>query len=105
MRGLADPLGMRGSISRREFLERARKLGISLPVAAAILAACKSGGPTTAPSGGGTPTGNPIGTGGITGGPYPLARRDKPVTWGIFPDDPAIADGLAREAGPLRIYG
>ncbi|MEX2274446.1 MAG: substrate-binding domain-containing protein [Actinomycetota bacterium] len=82
-----------GELSRREFLRRAAAAGIALPSAAAILAACGDEG--TTPSGGG-PSGDE---------PFPLARKDNPVTLPLYDDNPAIADGLEPEAGPLKIFG
>ncbi len=87
------PKQQRSSLSRREFLQRAGMAGIALPSMAAILAACAE----EAPSGGGG--------GGGGGGGLQLARPESPVTHPITDDNPAIADGLAPEAGPLRIIG
>ncbi len=82
-------------LSRREFLRRAAMTGVAVPSLAAILAACGSD------SGGG-------GGGGSTGpssGGLQLARPDNPVTLAVTDDNPAIADGLSPEAGPLKIFG
>jgi len=79
--------------SRREFLRRAAAAGIALPSMSAILAACRDSSTDT---GGPSPS---TGEGGIA-----LARPDKPVTLPLYDDVPAIEDGLAQEAGPLRIY-
>jgi spermidine/putrescine transport system substrate-binding protein len=76
-------------ISRREFLRRAGMAGIALPSAAAILAACSSGGSSGTS---GTPTA------------LPLARPDNPVTLPTA-DNPMIKDGLQPESGPLKIFG
>lgn len=82
------PAGM----SRREFLRRSAMAGIALPSAAAILAACGS-------DNGGASSGSSTAAEGLQ-----LARPDNPVRW---PTDgnPAIADDLQPEAGPLKIFG
>lgn len=79
------PSGM----SRREFMARAAKMGLALPTAAAIFAACSKASNTAKP--GGTAA-------------LPLARPDNPVTLPLSTDNAAIADGLAAESGPLRIF-
>ena len=84
----------RGNYDRREFLRRAAAAGIALPSMAAILAAC--GDSSSSNVGGGD---------GSSSGGLVLARPDAPVTLPITDDNPAIADGLQPEAGPLRIYG
>ncbi len=83
------PMDRRRPLSRREFLRRAGVAGIATPTLAAILAACGEESPSEA------------------GSPSPalqLARPDNPVT---LPTEgnPAIADGLQPEAGPLKILG
>ena len=83
----------RSNYDRREFLRRAAAAGIALPSMAAILAAC---GDSSSPGGGGAPS---------SSGGLQLARPDSPLTLPVTDDNPAIADGLEREAGPLRIYG
>lgn len=92
----------RRPLSRREFLRRAGATGIALPSLAAILAACASDEPTV---GGGGATGGETGGGGPTGGGLQLARPDAPVTLPISDANAPIADGLAPEAGPLKIFG
>jgi spermidine/putrescine transport system substrate-binding protein len=79
--------------SRREFLRKAAAAGIVLPSMGAILAACRDSSTDT---GGSSPS---TGEGGIA-----LAKPDEPVTLPLYDDVPAIDDGLAQEAGPLRIY-
>ena len=83
----------RSAFDRREFLRRAAGAGIALPSMAAILAACGSSSSTTG------------GEGGSSSAGLQFARPDAPLTLPITDDNPAIADGLQREAGPLRIYG
>lgn len=78
-------------MSRREFLARSAKMGLALPTAAAIFAACSSGS-STSTSGGGTSA-------------LQLAGPNNPVTLPISADNAAIADGLSAESGPLRIFG
>ena len=85
----------RSNYDRREFLRRAAAAGVALPSMAAILAACGDSSET----GGGT------GGGGSSSGELQLARPDAPLTLPVTDDNPAIADGLERESGPLRIYG
>ncbi len=65
---------------------------VSVPTFGALLEACAD-----APTGAG---------GGGTGTPAKLqiASPDNPVTWEIADDNPAIADGLAPEKGPLLLY-
>jgi spermidine/putrescine transport system substrate-binding protein len=82
----------RSEYDRREFLRRAAAAGIALPSMSAILAACGSSEPD-----------QPGGSSG--GGGLQLARPDSPLTLPITDDNPAVADGLQPEAGPLRIYG
>ena len=84
-------------LSRREFLRRAAATGVAVPSLAAILAACgssNSGGGSTGASSGAS------GSGGLQ-----LARPDNPVTLAVTDANPAIADGLSPEAGPLKIFG
>lgn len=115
--GLRDDAGSRGDggLSRREFLHRAGRAGLAVPGMAALLAACSSTNPgpgngnggNATPGARGTPkaSANPFGTGGVGGAPYPLARRDAPVTWNLFDDNPAAKPGLSPESGPLRVFG
>lgn len=96
-------------LSRRDLLRKAAMAGLALPPAAAVLAACGKGSPdvpsaSTGPSGSNASS-NPYGTGGIAGAPYPLARPDRPVTWNVLPDNPAVKDGLQPESGPLKVFG
>ena len=84
----------RHPLSRREFLRRAGATGIALPSLAAILAACGGDGDT--PGGNG-------GTGDGEG--LQLARPDNPIELPLLGSNPAIADDLPPEAGPLRIFG
>ena len=82
-------------LSRREFLRRAAMTGVAVPGLAAILAACGSDDGNAGGASGSSPT-----TAGLQ-----LARPDDPVTLAITEDNPAIADGLSPEAGPLKIFG
>jgi len=76
----------RRRLTRREFLVGTGALGISLPAISAILAACGDGG------------------GGGDGAEVRIGTPSDPVEQAIFDDNPAIASGLAPEAGPLRVY-
>ena len=82
-------------LSRREFLRRAAMTGVAVPGLAAILAACGSDDGSAGGASGSSPT-----AAGLQ-----LARPDDPVTLAITEDNPAIADGLSPEAGPLKIFG
>jgi spermidine/putrescine transport system substrate-binding protein len=79
---------MTGGLSRREFMRRAGAAGIVLPSLSAILAACSD----STPGGGGGGT------------EVELVSPKNPMTLPLHEDVPAIADGLALEAGPLRVY-
>jgi spermidine/putrescine transport system substrate-binding protein len=81
----------RGSLSRRQFLQRSAGAAIALSGGGSLLAACASEGDVT------------VGT-GTGAAPFELARQDNPVTLPLFDDNPAIAAGLEPEAGPLKIY-
>jgi spermidine/putrescine transport system substrate-binding protein len=83
----------RGRLDRRAFLQRAAAAGIVLPSFAAILAACGDDGGATGGGGSESPAG------------LQLARPDSPVTLPLGDDNPAVADGMSPEAGPLRIFG
>jgi spermidine/putrescine transport system substrate-binding protein len=98
---MAHPRERRPSLSRRDFLRRSLGTAVTLPSAAAILAACTKPG-TTSSDGGATS----VGKGGIdNSGPYPIATTDHPVTWTLYDDVPAIADGQQPESGAtLQIY-
>ena len=86
---LGHPRDRRRPLSRREFLRRAGMAGMATPGLAALLAACSNKTPSQA---------------GSPSAALKLARPDAPVT---LPTDgnPAIADGLKPEAGPLKILG
>jgi spermidine/putrescine transport system substrate-binding protein len=87
------PKNRRPGMTRREFLRRAGAMGIAVPGMAAILAACANdNGGGSGGGGGGSPA-------------LQLARPDNPVTLPITDQNPAIADGLQPESGPLKIYG
>jgi spermidine/putrescine transport system substrate-binding protein len=86
---LGHPRDQRRPLSRREFLRRAGVAGIATPSLAAVLAACASETTTE---------------GGSPSAALQLARPDSPVTLPTQ-DNPAIADGLKPEAGPLKILG
>ncbi|MGH2636450.1 MAG: ABC transporter substrate-binding protein [Actinomycetota bacterium] len=87
--------GWTNPIDRRTFLRRAAAMGVAIPSLSVILAACGSDDPAGDVGGG-----DNGGSGGIQ-----LARPDNPVTLPITDDNPAIADGLDPEAGPLRVFG
>jgi spermidine/putrescine transport system substrate-binding protein len=86
---LGHPRDRRRPLSRREFLRRASMAGIATPSLAALLAACSSKTPSQA---------------GSPSAALQLARPDAPVTLPTQ-DNPAIADGLQPESGPLKILG
>ena len=88
---MAHPKDRPAPIDRRAFLQRAAATGVALPSLAAILAACGSSDP--APGSGSSAEG------------LQLARPDNPVTLALADDNPAIADGLQPESGPLKIFG
>src|SRR5919106_1022973 len=81
----------RGSLSRRQFLQRSAGAAIALSGGGSLLAACASEGDVT------------VGT-GTGAAPFELARQDNPVTLPLFDDNPAIAAGLEPEAGPITIF-
>lgn len=81
-------------ISRREFLARSAGATVAFSSLGALLEAC---GRASSP--------NQPGPGGSNAAPFPLARRDNPVTWPIYKDNPAIESGLQPEKNAtLRIY-
>jgi spermidine/putrescine transport system substrate-binding protein len=86
---LGHPRDRRRPLSRREFLRRASMAGMATPGLAALLAACSSKTPSQA---------------GSPSAALQLARPDAPVTLPTQ-DNPAIADGLQPESGPLKILG
>ncbi|MEX2101706.1 MAG: extracellular solute-binding protein, partial [Actinomycetota bacterium] len=49
--------------------------------------------------------GGPGGGDGEGTEPFPLARKDNPVSLPLYDDNPAIADGMQPESGPLKIFG
>jgi spermidine/putrescine transport system substrate-binding protein len=80
------------AMTRRGFLSAASGAALSL-TAAGVLGGCTDA--TSSPAGGSADSG----PGGI-----PLGRPDRPVTLPLYDDSPAIAAGLAPEAGPLQVY-
>jgi len=83
-------------MTRREFLKRSTGTAFALSSAGAFLASCGRASNPNAPMGGGT-------SNAASG--LPLARRDHPVTWPIYPDNPPIASGLQPENNAtLKIY-
>jgi spermidine/putrescine transport system substrate-binding protein len=88
---MSHPKDRYPAIDRRTFMRKAAATGIAAPSLAAILAACGTSDPTT-------PGSSP--SAGLQ-----LARPDSPVTLALSDDNPAIADALKPEAGPLRIFG
>ena len=97
---MAHPRERRNGFSRRDFLRSSLGAAVTLPSAAAILAACSKPGGSTGGNAGA------VGTGGVDlGGPYPIATYDAPVTWTIHDDVQPIADGLKPESGAtLQLY-
>ncbi len=91
---MSHPKDRVSPLSRREFLRRAAATGVAVPSLGAFLAACGSSN-----SGGGGASAS------ASGGGLQLARPDNPVTLPVTADNPAIADGLPPEAGPLKIFG
>jgi len=93
----------RRSLSRREFLRRSAGSAFALSSAGAFLAACgKASNPTFVPSVGPTGSGGSASPSGL---PFPLARKDNPVTWPIYDDNPLIQSGLQPETNAtLKIY-
>ena len=89
---MAHPTDRIPPLSRREFLRRAAMTGAAVPSLAAILAACGNSS-----GGGGSSASAPTA--------LQLARPDNPVTLPVTDANPAIADGLSPEAGPLKIFG
>ena len=90
---MSHPKDRRPPMDRREFMRRAAAAGIALPSLAAILAACGS-------SDSSSPQGGSASAAGLQ-----LARPDNPITLPVTADNPAIADGLSPESGPLKIFG
>ncbi|MGZ8631359.1 MAG: ABC transporter substrate-binding protein [Actinomycetota bacterium] len=88
---MAHPKDRYRPIDRRTFMRRVAATGIAVPSLAAILAACGSS--------------EPSGSGSSPSAGLQLARPDSPVTLSLSDDNPAIADGLSPEAGPLKIFG
>ena len=88
---MAHPKDRPAPIDRRAFLQRAAATGVALPSLAAILGACGSSDP--APGADSPAQG------------LQLAEPDNPVTLALTDDNPAIADGLPEESGPLKIFG
>jgi len=80
-----NPAHRRRVYTRRDFLQRAAVLGITVPILPSILAACaEREGADTADLAVGTPA--------------------SPVQQPLFDDNPAIESGLAAEEGPLQLY-
>jgi spermidine/putrescine transport system substrate-binding protein len=80
-----NPQTRRRVYTRRDFLQRAAVLGITLPVLPSLVAACaKREGGAAADLAIGTPA--------------------SPVQQPLFDDNPAIESGLAPEEGPLLLY-
>lgn len=73
-------------MSRRDFLQRSAAATLALSTVGPLLAAC--GGSDSSES---APK-------------LQLARKDNPVRWPIFDDNPPIDSGLEPESGTLRIY-
>src|SRR5579862_9793253 len=89
-------------ISRRGFLRQGTAAGLLLGGGGSLLAACSSGSSGSSGKPGTTAS---TGTGNLTSGGIPLPRPNNPVTWPLYKDNPAIANGLAPETNAtLRLY-
>ena len=97
---MAHPKDRPRPIDRRTFLRRAAAAGIALPSMAADPGRVRQGRPASRAGPGRAapePAVRPAAPAGV--------RPDNPVTLPITDDNPAIADGLSPEAGPLKIFG
>lgn len=88
MRRSSRPFDAAGRFGRREFLRGSATILGGLPLAAAVLAACdRAADPSTASGAGASP------------------RPQRPSTWPIYEDAPAIESGLPVERdATLRVY-
>ncbi len=72
-------------VNRREFLRTAAVTAAGFPLAGSVLAACRPEAPTRVP--------------------LPLPRRDRPVDWSVYDDNPSIPSSLPIERGAtLRVF-
>ena len=76
--------------TRRQVLNRSARMALALGVGVPLLQACGGGDDDSGSSN--------VDLDALIG------RPDRPVTLPVSEDHPAIADGLAPEAGPLRIF-
>ena len=82
-------------LTRRGFLRQGAAAGLVLGGGSSLLAACSSS----------AKPGTPTGTQTLTSGGIPLPRPNNPVTWPLYQDNPAIANGLPPETNAtLRLY-
>jgi spermidine/putrescine transport system substrate-binding protein len=79
------PTNRRRVYTRRDFLQRAAILGITIPAFPSILAACGD-------------------RGGGEGAALAIGTPGDPVQQPLFDDNPAIESGLPPEEGPLQLY-
>jgi spermidine/putrescine transport system substrate-binding protein len=85
----------RSRMSRREFLRASAGTAFALSGAGTLLAACGNASNPNQSLGGPSSSADAL----------PLARRDHPVQWPIYPDNPPIASGLQPESNAtLKIY-
>ena len=96
---MTHPRERRSRLSRREFLRNSLGAAVTLPSAAAILAACGRPGTT---DGAGNGEAGATGATGATSGERILARPDTPVTLPMNRDP--IPTDTPIESGTLRIY-
>jgi spermidine/putrescine transport system substrate-binding protein len=84
-------------ISRREFLRRSAGTAAAFSSVGAFLAACKASNPNA--------SSGPSGKASASKLPFPLARRDSPVTWPVTDDTPPIDSDLEPEKdATLKVY-
>ena len=83
-------------MTRREFIRASAGGALALSGAGGLLAACSRASNPNQPIGGSKSSGT---------SELPLARRDHPVTWPIYPDNMPIASNLSPEKNAtLKIY-
>jgi len=103
-----DPNRRKQIYTRRDFVRRAGKMGIVLPVLPAFLAAClerePDAGPSTTGAGGPGTTGDGTPATTVPDSGMAVGTPANPVQQPLFEDNPAIESGLPQEEGPLEIY-